>query len=238
MRRLCRNHDRNDKASVHWHARDLPSIPIQHLLFSRLYKIQGNPRVCPVILSMAVIKASSQRIVTWSWHDIVDFKQERRATKQEWDNLAGSFVKREIRWRKAQSDLTELFDEESDTMIKAQEAAKGVEFKLVNERALVLEGPEQKVDHLISFLQQLIVKEGQSAVNYIIVRVVGADTQSKLDDLQQKVGNARKVVPVPALHFSVAHTKGTWSAEQVRSMANICNQTPPTTTTNTFVRMR
>lgn len=47
-------------------------------------------------------------------------------------------------------------DEGSSTMAKVKKAAKGVVFELANDRALVMEGPEEKVDHLVSFLQQLV----------------------------------------------------------------------------------
>lgn len=80
------------------------------------------------------------------------------------------------------------------------------------------------------------MKEGQSAVNYITVKVVGANTESKLDNLQQKVGNAGKAVPVPALHFSIGHTVGTWSAVQAsllnKELGKHFRQSPPPTTTN------
>lgn len=43
--------------------------------------------------------------------------------------------------------VTYMLDEGSVILAKVQDAAKGVQLELVNERSLVLEGPEQKVDH-------------------------------------------------------------------------------------------
>ncbi|KAJ8655537.1 hypothetical protein O0I10_008823 [Lichtheimia ornata] len=158
-----------------------------------------------------------------------------------WDRLLGRLLyQEEIKWRRPQADLVQLFDEGSSTMAKVKKAAKGVVFELANDRALVMEGPEEKVDHLVSFLQQLIVKEGHPESNYIIVKVVGSTAEPKLDHLQQHIGNAGKTVPVPWLHFSVAHTIGAWPAEQASILAEELDQqlrqSPPSPTTkDTFV---
>lgn len=51
-----------------------------------------------------------------------------------------------------------------------------------------------------------------------MVTVAGNDVQSYLSDLQNRVGEAGIIVEAENLHFSVCHTYGRWTAEDVASL--------------------
>ncbi|CDH52851.1 predicted protein [Lichtheimia corymbifera JMRC:FSU:9682] len=126
-------------------------------------------------------------------------------------------------------------------MRKLQGLATGVVVELADGKVLKINGPAQKVGHLINVMQRLVnmsqakkllVVFGPATKNYIAIIVGGPQVVNHLAALQQTVGANGRVAMEEKLHFSVCHTEGEWSAVQVAHLAkdveSIVAQAPQT----------
>ncbi|CDH54439.1 predicted protein [Lichtheimia corymbifera JMRC:FSU:9682] len=115
-------------------------------------------------------------------------------------------------------------------MKKVKTAATGVNVQFKKGKFLTIKGPKDKVNHLIDFMQQLVVTADQSTNNYVTITNVGPDVAQKLAALNQHKGNSARVLDEGVMHFSVAKTRDEWAIE-VHDIAlhlhNNLRQSPP-----------
>lgn len=118
--------------------------------------------------------------------------------------------------------------------------ATSIKVKFVNKKVLEVEGPKRKMDHALTFLQQLVsmhwttynighrslkafaclgYDENTSSKTYVVLEVTGADVEVKRDSIQSTLGDAGKTTSAENLHFSFGHADRTSSASEAMSLA-------------------
>ncbi|CDH50659.1 predicted protein [Lichtheimia corymbifera JMRC:FSU:9682] len=103
---------------------------------------------------------------------------------------------------------------------KINQKATGIKVELTNNnKFLKVTGSQQKVDRAFTFLQQLVATETSAATVYVVIGVAGVNMETKLDTLQQELGNAGKTTPADNLHFSIGHMDATSSASETVALA-------------------
>lgn len=79
---------------------------------------------------------------------------------------------------------------------------------------------------------------GPATKNYVTITVAGTNVQASLASLKKRVSKAGKAVSAQKLHFSVCHTEGSWSAEDIKRLAAKVKeilQHQSATNNNTFI---
>ncbi|KAJ8654637.1 hypothetical protein O0I10_009688 [Lichtheimia ornata] len=92
------------------------------------------------------------------------------------------------------------------TTKKLKATASGVKVDFTKGKILKVEGPKRKMDHLLEFMQQLVVT----------TTVVGRHLAHKTKSMKQVIGNSAQVAEQERILFSVTKTQGEWGVEERR----------------------